>query len=139
MVEIERQKASLIAEIDRSRAAFRSATTELSASLDVGKMTKTFVAKHSWLIIGAALGTGVLTALIGSRARPLSKMGSSVVAGTTNAAKAGLKALLFNTLLSAAQPTISRLLIEKLTAILREKSPEFLNLFTTPTKTRRQQ
>jgi hypothetical protein len=135
MVEIERQKASLIAEIDRARAAFRSATTELNASLDVGTMSKNFVAKHSWQIVGVALGTGVLAALIGSRAQPLAKIGASVVTGTAGAAKAGVKALLFNTLLSAAQPAISRLLTEKLTAILKEKSPDILNLFTKSAKT----
>ena len=126
MVEIERQKASLIAEIERSRAAFRSATTELNASLDIASAGKAFVAKHTWSIVGAAVGAGILTALIGSRGNPLSKIGSSVVTGTTSAAKSGIKALLLNAVLSAVQPTLMRFATEKLTAILEEKG---FNLF----------
>ncbi len=134
MVEIERQKASLVAEIDRARSAFRSATTELNASLDVTTIGKTFVAKHSWLIVGTALGTGVLAALVGARAKPFSKLGSSVVSGTAGVAKAGLKALLLNSILSAVQPAISRMLTDKLTKVLSEKSPELLKMFAVLTK-----
>jgi hypothetical protein len=134
MVEIERQKASLIAEIDRARASFRSATTELNASLDVGTMGKNFVAKHSWLIIGSALGAGVLAALVGSRTRPLSRIGSAVVSGTAGVARAGIKTFLINSLLSAVQPSMTRLLTEKLSEILRERSPDFLKAFSS-TKT----
>ena len=128
MVEIERQKAALIAEIDRARASFRSATTELNASLDVGTIGKNFVAKHSWLLMGAALGTGILTALVSSRTSPFSKIGSVVVSGTAGAARAGFKALLFNAVLSAAQPAISRILTEKLSSILKERSPELFKV-----------
>ena len=134
MVEIERQKASLVAEIDRARAAFRSATTELNASLDVTNIGKTFVAKHSWLIIGSAVGTGIIAALVGTRTKPFSKLGSSVVSGTAGVAKAGIKALVLNSLLSAVQPTISRVLTDKLTKVLTEKSPELLKIFTALTK-----
>lgn len=129
MVEIERQKAALIAEIDRSRASFRSATTELNASLDVGSIGKNFVAKHAWLIVGTALGTGILAALIGSKTTPLSRIGSAVVSSTTGAARAGIKAFLLNSLLSAAQPAINRFLTEKLSTFLKQTSPDFFKAF----------
>lgn len=140
MVEIERQKASLIAEIDRARASFRSATTELNASLDVGTISKNFVAKHSWLIIGSALGAGVLAALVGSRTQPLSRIGSAVVSSTAGVAKAGIKTFLLNSLLSVVQPSITRLLTEKLAEILKERSPDFLKAFssTKPSESRSQ-
>jgi hypothetical protein len=134
MVEIERQKAALIAEIERARSSFRAATTELNASLDLGTMSKNFVAKHSWLIVGSALGTGILAALIGTRLNPISRIGSAVVSGTAGVARAGFKSLLISSLFSAVQPTIARIVTEKLSVFLKDKAPDIFKAFSEPSR-----
>jgi hypothetical protein len=64
----------------------------------------------------------------------LSRHSSGLVSGTAGVAKAGIKALVLNSLLSAVQPMISRVVIDKLTKTLSEKSPELLKIFTALTK-----
>ncbi|MEY5024711.1 MAG: hypothetical protein RLZZ244_239 [Verrucomicrobiota bacterium] len=116
MVEIDRRKAQLIAEIEVSRGEIHSAVHNIRTSANLFERARRHIAQHwgSWLM-GAASGGFVLSWLFRRRPRSTAaEAGEPVPPATASAAKTGLLISLVKIGFDLAKPSILQWATSKL-------------------------
>jgi hypothetical protein len=109
MAEIDRRKASLIAELEISRSEMRSAIAQCEESLDVVAQLRRNVRENKIAWIAGAVVLGYLTSRVLGRGLGAAQGGASNSTGTTGADRTGRSARVWDAasfVFELAKPTL---------------------------------